>query len=152
MSVQVHTWQRDPRNPILPPGSAGFDVGCCMNPFVLRRADGLWAYQLAVVIDDADQGITDVVRGEDLAASTARQILLQRRLGAATPRYLHTPVVLAANGEKLSKQTGAPPLDLSSPLAALQQAAAVLQIRVDGTQLAPWMAQAVAAWRAAVPP
>ena len=128
------------------------DVAATIGDFVLRRADGLWAYQLAVVVDDADQGITDVVRGEDLAASTARQILLQRRLGVATPRYLHTPVVLAASGEKLSKQTGAPALDLGSPLAALQQAAAVLQIRVDGTQLAEWMAQAVAAWRAAVAP
>ena len=72
--------------------------------FILKRADGLWAYQLAVVVDDADQGITDVVRGEDLADTTPRQILLQRLLGDPTPRYLHTPLVLGANGEKLSKQ------------------------------------------------
>ena len=128
------------------------DVASTIGDFVLRRADGLWAYQLAVVVDDAAQGITDVVRGEDLAGSTARQILLQRRLGVATPRYLHTPLVLAANGEKLSKQTGAPPLDLGSPLTALREAAAVLQIRADGTRLAEWLARAVDAWRAAVPP
>ena len=80
---------------------------------MLRRADGLWAYQLAVVVDDAAQGITDVVRGEDLADNTARQIHLQRRLGLPTPRYLHAPLVLARRRQKLSKQTGARPLDLA---------------------------------------
>ena len=79
------------------------DVG----DFVIRRADGLWAYQLAVVVDDAEQGITDVVRGADLLDNTPRQIFLQRALGLATPRYLHVPLVLSATGEKLSKQTGA---------------------------------------------
>ena len=90
-----------------------------VGDFVLQRADGPWAYQLAVVVDDAAQGITDVVRGEDLADNTARQILLQRALGLPTPRYLHTPLVLGANGEKLSKQNGAQPLDTARPLAAL---------------------------------
>lgn len=80
------------------------DVG----DFVLRRADGVFSYQLAVVVDDAAQGVTDVVRGADLLLSTARQIWLQRLLGVPTPRYLHVPVAVNAGGEKLSKQTRAP--------------------------------------------
>jgi glutamyl-Q tRNA(Asp) synthetase len=125
------------------------DVGRDVGDFVLRRADGLWAYQLAVVVDDADQGVTDVVRGEDLADNTARQIHLQRCLGLPAPRYLHTPLVLDARGEKLSKQHGAPPLDVSDPLAALRGAAAVLELPSIPAATAPdWRAAAVAAWRA----
>ena len=123
------------------------EIAARVGDFVLRRADGFWAYQLAVVVDDAAQGITDVVRGEDLAGNTARQILLQRHLGLPTPRYLHTPLVLAASGEKLSKQTGAEALDLARPLEALQAAAGVLGLDVRGTGLAEWLAGAVAAWR-----
>ena len=101
-------------------------VASAVGDFVLRRADGLWAYQLAVVVDDAAQGITDVVRGEDLVDNTARQILLQRALGVPTPRYLHTPLVFGDNAEKLSKQNGALPVGESQPLAVLGAAAAVL--------------------------
>lgn len=97
-----------------------------VSDFVLRRADGLWAYQLAVVVDDAAQGITHIVRGADLTDNTARQIVLQRALGLPTPSYMHTPLVLGENGEKLSKQNGAEALDLSDPLKALNRAAKAL--------------------------
>ena len=132
------------------------DVTRTVGDFVLRRADGLWAYQLAVVVDDAAQGVTDVVRGEDLADNTARQIHLQRVLGLPTPRYLHTPLVRADDGQKLSKQTGARPLSLRSEVeavAALRRAARVLGLPHalhDGSDLcetpARWLAAAVPAW------
>lgn len=119
-----------------------------VGDFVLRRADGLWAYQLAVVVDDADQGITHVVRGEDLADNTARQLQLQQALSLPRPFYLHTPLVLGANREKLSKQNGATPLDLSDPVAALAHAGELLGIRCEGKRLPDWLAQAVPQWQA----
>jgi glutamyl-Q tRNA(Asp) synthetase len=97
-----------------------------VGDFVLYRADGQFAYQLAVVVDDAEQGVSDVVRGADLLDSTARQIHLQRLLGYPTPRYLHVPVAVNAAGEKLSKQTGAQPIDLAQPARALREALAFL--------------------------
>lgn len=107
-----------------------------VGDFVLLRADGITAYQLAVVVDDLDQGITHVVRGADLLDSTARQIHLQRLLGARTPRYAHVPVAVNAAGEKLSKQTGARPLDLSDPQAELARARRFLNQAPDGWNIA----------------
>lgn len=124
------------------------DVQAEVGDFVLRRADGLWAYQLAVVVDDAALGVTDVVRGEDLADNTPRQILLQRALGLPTPRYLHTPLVRGADGEKLSKRNGARAFELADPLAALRAAGAVLGLHAQGSDTAAWLAGATAAWRA----
>ena len=95
-------------------------VGRDVGDFVLLRADGLWAYQLAVVVDDAEQGITDVVRGADLLDSTPRQILLQRALRLPTPRHAHLPLLLGDDGRKLSKSDAALPVDTADPLATLR--------------------------------
>ena len=112
-----------------------------IGDFVLYRADGLFAYQLAVVVDDAEQSVTDVVRGADLLDSTPRQIYLQRLLGLPTPRYLHVPVAINAVGEKLSKQTGAAPIE--SPPAALRQA-----LRFLGQPEAETLEDALRTWNA----
>ena len=129
-------------------GAQHQDVTHAVGDFVLQRADGPWAYQLAVVVDDAEQGITDVVRGEDLADNTARQIHLQQRLGLPTPRYLHTPLVRDDSGEKLSKSRGAAPLDLRDPLAALRAAAMVLTLAVpDSDNVGDYLVHAIRAWR-----
>ncbi|HEY3599885.1 MAG TPA: tRNA glutamyl-Q(34) synthetase GluQRS [Paraburkholderia sp.] len=125
------------------------DLATEVGDFVLRRADGQWAYQLAVVVDDADAGVTHIVRGADLLDSTARQIYLQRCVGVLTPSYLHVPVVNNELGEKLSKQTGASALDASRPLDALHAAARHLGLQLQpGTQtsLDAFYAAATAAW------
>ena len=112
-------------------GAQSQNITQTVGDFILRRADGCWAYQLAVVVDDAAQGVSHVVRGLDLLDNTPRQILLQNALGLPTPQYLHTPLVLAADGQKLSKQNGAAALGSSSPaqcLANLYAAAKALNL------------------------
>ncbi len=118
-----------------------------VGDFVLYRADGLFAYQLAVVVDDAAQGVTDVVRGADLLDSTARQIYLQALLGVPTPRYLHVPVAINAKGEKLSKQTGASPVDVSRRDSEIRAA-----LRFLGQPETGSLAEAVRAWNPALIP
>lgn len=124
------------------------DVVHTVGDFVLRRADGPFAYQLAVVVDDAAQQVTHIVRGEDLADNTARQLLLQSALGFSTPTYLHTPLVRGANGEKLSKQNGAQALDTFDPLITLHSAAEQLGLPSHAGGVADALACWVAAWRA----
>jgi glutamyl-Q tRNA(Asp) synthetase len=127
-------------------GNMQQDVAAQVGDFVLQRADGLWAYQLAVVVDDAAQGITHIVRGEDLADNTARQILLQRALGYATPSYLHTSLVLAPDGQKLSKQNAAQPLNTTNPVASLLDAATHLGLVVTNHTVGDLLATSVAQW------
>ena len=126
-------------------GAQQQNVALEVGDFVLKRADGLWAYQLAVVVDDAAQGITHVVRGADLADNTPRQILLQRALKLSTPAYLHTPLVTGANGEKLSKQNGARALDITSAADAFHAVAAAAAVLGLPPQTGP-LTEALAAW------
>jgi len=134
-------------------GPQSQDLATEVGDFVLKRADGQWAYQLAVVVDDEAQRITDVVRGTDLLDSTARQIYLQQCLDATTPRYLHVPLVMADDGEKLSKQNGAAPLAIDSDdavLSALKDAAMHLGLPAvlhQATHREDFFAAATQAWR-----
>lgn len=135
-------------------GRVACDLATESGDFVLRRADGIYTYQLAVVVDDAEQGVTHVVRGADLLTSTPRQIALQEYLGLPTPRYLHLPVVLDAAGDKLSKQTLAAPLDPKWPLPALLRALRFLglgPVRPVANRDEFW-AQARELWAGAGPP
>ncbi|WP_394780233.1 tRNA glutamyl-Q(34) synthetase GluQRS [Undibacterium sp.] len=151
------------RVPDLDNGMIGFHDRWCgdivqdlrteVGDFVLRRADGFWAYQLAVVVDDAAQRITHIVRGADLLDSTARQIYLQRLLGLPQPSYLHVPVVTNGAGEKLSKQTGAQAFDNGASEQellrnALQPAASFLGLpELEAHSIAMFWEKAVPAWK-----
>lgn len=129
-------------------GTQHEDVAVRVGDFVVRRRDGLFAYQLAVVVDDAAQGVTDVVRGADLLDNTARQIVLQQRLALTTPTYAHIPVATDAHGHKLSKQTFARPLPLPASGALLAAALQFLgQSPPDG--LAEESPRDILAWAAA---
>ena len=125
-----------------------------VGDFVLRRSDGLFTYQLAVVVDDAEQGITHIVRGEDLLSNTARQIYLQKILGYQRPEYLHLPLVLDEHGEKLSKQTLATQIntqDEKHSLMELRKAAKHLGLKNlpegENVTIAEWLLAATHAWR-----
>jgi glutamyl-Q tRNA(Asp) synthetase len=129
------------------------DVSRDIGDFILRRRDGLHAYQLAVVVDDGAQRITDIVRGADLLASTPRQILLQRSLGLPTPQYLHVPVAVNARGEKLSKQTRATPVDADDAGKLLNAALEFLgQPRASSLVPREVLAEAVTRWDPALIP
>ncbi len=132
-------------------GRQSIDVAADVGDFVLWRADGFCAYQLAVVVDDAEQGVTDVVRGTDLLPSTPRQILLQRALRLPALRYAHVPLVLDANGEKLSKQTLAKSLDPRDAVADLAEALCFLNhapsVEVVSAGRDALLAWAIAHWR-----
>jgi glutamyl-Q tRNA(Asp) synthetase len=118
-------------------GRIAQDIAADIGDFVLKRRDGLHAYQLAAVVDDAAQGVTDVVRGADLLWSTPRQVLLQRSLGLRTPRYLHVPVAANARGEKLSKQTMAAAIGERDATQALRAALRFLGQPVPAAAAAP---------------
>jgi glutamyl-Q tRNA(Asp) synthetase len=129
-------------------GRLAHDVAAEIGDFVLRRRDGLFAYQLAVVVDDADQGVTDVVRGADLLWSTPRQVILQHLLQLPTPRYLHLPVATNEAGEKLSKQTLAAAVDPARAIPLLGEALAFLgQTVAPAASPAAMLRQAAASWR-----
>lgn len=130
-------------------GHISQDLTDDVGDFVVKRADGFWAYQLAVVVDDGDQRITDIVRGADLLDSTPRQLYLQQVLGLPQPRYLHVPVVVNELGEKLSKQTGATAFDNGAPPDQLLKQALLPAARFLGMDVQADTIEGF--WRAATP-
>lgn len=158
-AVRVHTHDEPVEVTDRVYGTQSQRLESALGDFVVRRADGFFAYQLAVVVDDADQGVTHVVRGADLLASTPRQAYLQTLLGLQTPEYAHVPVVLGMDGRKLSKRDAAHPVDPRDPLPALLAAWGFLGQSVEGKLPASppeFWAFAVERWRIdcvlAIPP
>lgn len=118
-------------------GTLHLDAHLANEDFIIKRRDGLYAYNLAVVLDDIDQGVTDIVRGADLIMPTGRHIALYQQLGQPAPRYLHLPLAVNAEGHKLSKQNRAPAIDNQAPLPALRAAMTFLGLHaVAGTEVA----------------
>ncbi|WP_275250566.1 tRNA glutamyl-Q(34) synthetase GluQRS [Vandammella animalimorsus] len=124
------------------------DVAQAVGDFALLRGDGMWSYQMGCVVDDGLQGVTHIVRGEDLADNTARQILLQQALGHPRPSYLHVPLARDARGEKLSKGNHAPSIDANAPLTTLRQAAQVLGLPPGAGGQQTSVSDALAHWTA----
>ncbi len=118
------------------------DVSAEVGDFIIKRSDCVWAYQLSVVVDDAQSKITHIVRGADLVDNTARQIQLQKALGYPLPKYLHTQLLLGPNGEKLSKQNGAAPANTNHPLECLNTAAQTLGLQKQSSSVS----EALAFW------
>lgn len=128
-------------------GRHTFQADKDFGDFIVRRKDGLTAYQLAVVVDDEFQGVTHVVRGSDLLTSTPMQVVLARLLHFRTPQYAHIPVVLGSTGDKLSKQTHAPPVEETSALSTLRLALQVLgQPESPGTSVESLLSDAITSW------
>jgi glutamyl-Q tRNA(Asp) synthetase len=130
-------------------GQLECDLERLVGDFVIRRADGPFAYHLACVLDDAESGFTDIVRGSDLLACTPAQIHLQHLLGLPIPRYCHLPLALNEQGQKLSKQTHAPPVDRANPGEALCAALQILGYpvpphlpRCSAAQIISWALEA----------
>jgi glutamyl-Q tRNA(Asp) synthetase len=128
-------------------GKQSFDLNKDIGDFILRRKDGLFAYQIAVVVDDHDQGITHIIRGSDLLDSTPRQICLGQYLNFAIPKFGHVPVVVDASGQKLSKQAHARAIDLGEAAGALKQALKILQQPIpDQSEPQAILAEAIQNW------
>lgn len=128
-------------------GAMEQNVAQMVGDFIIRRADGIWAYQLAVVVDDAAQGVSNIVRGQDLLSSTARQQLLANMLGFSAPGVLHVPLVVDDAGQKLSKQNNARALDLAKPLEVLQKSWQLLGFeRLKALNVEDFWSQAIPVW------
>ena len=133
-------------------GAQSVNLAQSCGDFILRRADGAWAYQLAVVVDDADQGVTHIVRGQDLLDNTPRQILLQEALGLPRPSYMHIPLITDAAGNKLSKQNKAKAVPLDNPLSTLEEVWSLMGFqRIGASSVDGFLSEAARIWAERMP-